>query len=262
MRHGYRDDAETGDFAGERVFASTADIRYVLAPAAGPSKVLVVAFSSAQALGAPPRYRWRKQLSELPCHRLFVLDDHGPRTPVPGPSWYLGAGRSFAVVDSVCDLIERTAEEQGVKPEHTVTIGSSMGGWAALYFGTRVGAGDVIAGEPQTLLGTYLCGPAFHELAEHIVGGSSPEDRAILDGILFDALRASTSLPRVHLFCGRESPHHERHVLPLLEVLEELGGVWELELAEGFDHDDVGHPFSAYLLAQLDEALSGRAHAD
>jgi pimeloyl-ACP methyl ester carboxylesterase len=149
MRRGHRDDVQTGDFAGERVFASRADVRYVLHTATACPDALVVGFSSAQAPGKPPRYRWHKLLRDLPCHRLFVLDDHGPRRPMPGPSWYLGRRRGSDVAGSVCELIERVAEELGVERARTVTIGSSMGGWAALYFGARVGAGHAIAGEPR-----------------------------------------------------------------------------------------------------------------
>ena len=257
MRRGYRDDVETGGFAGERVFAGRADVRYVLQPAPGASDRLVVALSSAQAPGTPARYRWHRLLADVPCHRLFVLDDHGPGQPLPGPSWYLGPGPPFVVADAVCTLIERVGDELEVERDRTVTLGSSMGGWAALYLGARVGAGDVIAGEPQTRLGDYLCGPAFHHLAEHITGGSAAAERELLDRLLFDALRAAAAPPRVHLFCGRESPYLANHIRPLLALLEELGAEHAIELGEGFDHDDVGRPFSTYLRARLAGPKSG-----
>jgi len=184
-----------------------------------------------------------------------VLDDHGPRNPLPGSSWYLGRRRGPDVAGSVCELIERIAEELGVERVRTVTIGSSLGGWAALYFGARVGAGHAIAGEPQTRLGSYLCGPAFHAIAEHIAGGSSPEHSRFLDTILFDALRAAPSPPHVHLYCGRDSPYHEGHVVPLLAVLNELGVAWELELGDSSEHGDIALHFPVYLLQRLDEVL-------
>src|SRR3954467_771045 len=141
MRHGHREDPETGDFPGERVFASRVDVRYVLHGATDRPDMLVVAFSAAQSPGQPPRYRWHKLLAEFPCHRVFVLDDHGPRDPLPRPNWYLGQGRRLAAADSLCDLIDRTASELEVSRGNVVMVGSSMGGWAALYFGARVGAG-------------------------------------------------------------------------------------------------------------------------
>jgi pimeloyl-ACP methyl ester carboxylesterase len=231
---------------------TAAQITHVLDPATTAPDTLVVAFASAQAAGEPPHFRYRGVLSELACHRLFVLDDHGLPGPPPGPSWYLGPSGS-GVADSVCALIERVAGELDIA--RTVSVGSSMGGWAALYFGARVGAGHAIAGEPQTRLGDYLCGPAFHRIAEHVAGGSSPTERALLDGLLFDTLRAAPSRPRMHLYCARNSPHHVNHVLPLVEA---FGADCELELGDFGEHADVGPPFSEYLLRCL-SGLTGDA---
>jgi pimeloyl-ACP methyl ester carboxylesterase len=259
MRRGYRDDPETGDFPGERVFGSKVDVKYVLQDATDRPDTLVVVFSAAPPAEQPPRYRWHKILSEFPCHRLFVLDDHGPREPLPRPNWYLGRHRSFDAADSICDLIDRTASELGVDRANVITVGSSMGGWAALYFGARAGAGDAVVGEPQTLLGSYLCGPAFHTLAEHIAGGSSPEDSDFLDAILFDAFRAAASPPHVHLLCGRESPYYERHVQPLVALLDDLEIGYELTLGENSEHNDMAIQFPPSLRGRLAGLLRRRS---
>jgi hypothetical protein len=145
--------------------------------------------------------------------------------------------------------------ELGVNRGNVIMVGSSMGGWAALYFGARVGAGDAIVGEPQTLLGSYLCGPAFHTLAEHIAGGSSPEDSDFLDAVLFDAFRASASPPHIHLLCGQESPYNERHVQPLVALLEDLDIGYELSLGENSEHNDIAIQFPPYLRRRLAELL-------
>jgi hypothetical protein len=256
MRGGHRDDPETGGFLGERVFASRVDVKYVLQDATRAPDGLIVGFSSANAPERPPRYHWHKLLRDVRCPRLFVLDDHGPRDRLPRPSWYLGRHRRFDVPDSVCDLLDRIIEELGVPRERVVTVGSSMGGWAALYFGARVGAGHAIVAEPQTLLGRYLCGPAFQTLAEHLAGGSSLEDRDFLDSILFDALRTAASPSHVDLYCGRGSPYYEGHVQPLVEVLDEVGVAWELELAGHSEHGEVGLHFPAYLLRRVVEVVA------
>src|SRR6478672_5689017 len=99
MRRGYRDDPETGDVPGERVFRSKVDVRYVLQEATDRPHTLVVVFSAAPPAGKPPRYHWHKILGEFPSHRLFVLDDHGPRERLPRPNWYLGRHRSFDTPD-------------------------------------------------------------------------------------------------------------------------------------------------------------------
>src|SRR3954465_301968 len=153
VRGGHLDDRETGAFPGERVYSGSVDVRYLLLDATERPDSLAVVFSSAQQPGTPPRYRWHKLLRDLPCHRLFVLDDQGPCDPLPGPSWYLGRHRPAGFADSIHELLERTIGELGVDRERGATVGSSMGGWAALYFGAGLRAGLAIAGEPQTLLG-------------------------------------------------------------------------------------------------------------
>src|SRR4051795_9043139 len=111
MRRGHRDDPETGDFPGERVFR--ANTKYVLQDASDQADALVVAFSAAHPPDTPPRYYTHKALRELPCPRLFVLDDQGPREPLPRPCWYLGKHRVFDVGDSVLTLVAEIVRELG-----------------------------------------------------------------------------------------------------------------------------------------------------
>ena len=255
-RLSYRDDHETGEFPGERVFASEVDVTYMLRRATSRPKTLVISFSRAAPPGDRPLYRWQKLLSEFPCHQLFILDDHGPREPVPQPNWFLGHGRDLATPDSICDLIDLIASELEVARSNVVTVGSSMGGWGALYFGARIGAGHTLAGEPQTRLGDYLCGPAFHRLAAHIAGGSSAEDAAFLNAILFDAFRAADSPPTVQVFCGRKSPYNERHVQPLVALLDELGCDYRLKMVRGSKHEKVCSRFGPFMRKRLGEIIA------
>jgi hypothetical protein len=241
----------------ERVFASRVPVKYVLHPASERPDVLLVAFSAAHEPDDHPRYYRHRALRELPCHRLFVLDDHGPREPLPRPAWYLGRHRRSDVPDSVCELIERMREELAVERGRLVTGGLSMGGWAALYFGARVGAGHAIAGEPQTLLGRHLCQEENRSIAEHVAGGSSQADSDYLDALLFDALRAAAAPPRVHVYSGRGSPYYDRDVRPLLALLDELDVPWELELGDHSAHvPDLGLHFPAYMVGRVEDLLA------
>ena len=242
-------------FPGERVFSGAAPIRYLLHPATQRPDTLVVAFAGAHQPGEAAHYHWHRVLAGLPCHRMFLLDDHGCPSPEPGPSWYLGA-KGSGVAGAVHALIQRTAAELGVEPERTLTAGTSMGGWAALYFGARTGAGHAIVGEPQTRLGDYLCGPAFHHIAEHITGGSAEPERRALDALVFDALRAAPSPPHVHVYCGRESPYRANHVEPLAAAMRELGAPCDVALGNFSDHGEIGTRFRDHLLQSLDELLA------
>lgn len=81
-------------------------------------------------------------LRDVPAHRLFVN--------IPGNLWYLDGIPGFG------EGIEATAATlraavAGLAPAETVCIGVSMGGYAALLFGTLLGA-RILAFGPETVL--------------------------------------------------------------------------------------------------------------
>lgn len=240
---------------GERVFTSRQPIRFVLEEATEVPDLLVVVFSADHLADQPPPYHYRGALRQLGCHKLFVLDDRGPDGRA---CWYLGQTRHFDVAASVLDLLRAVTSELGIEGERTVAVGSSKGGWAALYFGITARFGHVIAGEPQTRLGSFLLGGEQAELGRYIAGGDTDTDRRFLDNLLFDAIEESLHLPEVLLLCGRHSNYYQDHVQPLVTELARRGARWELELAPWRDHvPDLGRHFPDYLLARLDSiALS------
>jgi accessory secretory protein Asp2 len=243
-------DRRTGAFEDERVFCGRVPIRYVLRPSPVPSDTLVVLFSGINE-GEPPRYNWYRITERVPCHRLYVLDDGGAGE-LPRPSWYLGrAGSGFS--DSVCELIQARASDLDVEPSQLITAGMSMGGWAALYYGVRAWAGHVIAGEPQVLLGQYLFMEEFADVARHIAGGSSSAAQRWLDGLLFGLIRASHSIPHVHLVCGRGSKYRRIAIEPLTATLDERGAAWDLELVDSDEHEQISAHFPQHLLGWISE---------
>jgi hypothetical protein len=264
MRQGYQDDPPTDGLSGERVFSSSVDLRYLLEEAPTRPDALIVAFSAAAHDGEAPRYYTLRALRAVPCHRLFVLDDRGPPGPPARPCWYVGSNRRTEVADSVCHLVREIAHELGVDRDRIITCGASKGGWAALYFAARIGAGHAIAAEPQSLLGQYLLQDGTYDIASHIAGGRSPADGEYLDSLLFEAFRSAEHRPHVHLYCGRGSPYYAWHVLPLIRCLESLGISVELELGEHSEHvPDLGRHFPGFLIARLRELLdlSGSSRA-
>lgn len=256
MRRGYLDDPETGDFPGERVFDGRAQIKYVLEGPTDDAHALVVSFSAAHAPDEPPRYNGQRILRDFDCPRLYLLDDQGPREPLPRPCWYLGTDRVFDVADSVLEVLERIAGELHLPRRRVVTCGASKGGWAALYFGARFGAGHAIAGEPGTMLGQHLCQDENASIAAHIAGDASEESCEFLDGILFEAFRGAGDPPQVHLFSGRTA-YYDRHVLPLVAFLEQEDTPCELELGDHTEHvPDLGLNYPVYLRRRLEQLLA------
>lgn len=76
-------------------------------------------------------------------NRILVRD--------PSQNWYnTGLPGVGETVDEIADRIRGMVGELGVK--RTIAIGSSMGGYAAILFGCKIGADRAIALVPQTLL--------------------------------------------------------------------------------------------------------------
>ncbi|HEY1359989.1 MAG TPA: hypothetical protein VGF21_16935 [Thermoleophilaceae bacterium] len=244
------------DFPGERVFEAATPVKHVLQDADIDAGALVVAFSGDHPPDVTPRYYNHKALRGLACPRMFVLDDQGPREPLPRPCWYLGKDRVFDVAESVLELMTAVTGELGVSRRRVITCGGSKGGWAALYFGARFGAGHAVAGEPQVVLGKHICW-SYPTIAAHVAGDASRESSDFLDGLLFDAFRRSPNPPEVDLFSGR-TDYLERDVLPLRDSLDELGVPCRLELAEHTRHvPDHGKAYPPYLRRRLEEILAG-----
>jgi hypothetical protein len=257
---GYRDDPQTGAFPGERRFSSHVPLRYVVEEGTGFPGALVVAFSAAAPDGEPQRYYTVRALRSVPCTKLFILDDRGPAGPPRRPCWYLGSNRRLEVADSVCELMASVAMEVGAPRRQVITCGASKGGWAALYFAARFGAGDAVAGEPQVLLGDYLLQEGTYDICSHIAGGVSEDDRLYLNELLFGALRESEAHPHVHLYCGRGSSYYLAQADALINVLEKLRIPVELELGDYHEHvPDLGRNFPAFLTARLGALLERSA---
>lgn len=77
------------------------------------------------------------------CTSIIVRD--------PGRSWYNLAIDGLS--KDADDLFDQLAERIGAFPRHKITAcGFSMGGYAALLFGAKLGVGGIIAGAPQVVL--------------------------------------------------------------------------------------------------------------
>lgn len=134
------DDSDSADAGNVR--------RCYLDAAAGAEALLVIFsghFPEAVELGYDVPFEFKRFLGRHPLrvHALFIRD--------PSMSWYLkgvdGLGDS---VTEVADFIAREREQLGAK--RLFTLGSSMGGYAALLFGHLLKADVALAFGPQVYL--------------------------------------------------------------------------------------------------------------
>jgi hypothetical protein len=233
----------------ERVWPAEHPLRHVVRPAATPSEHLVVVFAAFPGGTLGPRYTYYSVLGGQDWNRLFVLDDLGPLG-----CYYLGAARRLFVADAVAELVESVAGELGVPLANVIACGSSKGGWSALYAAFRNGYGHVVAGAPQTRMGTFLLEefPGAAHVAELIAGGTGPEDREWLDALLFEAIDGAACAPSIALQTGRDDL--QRHVEPLLAHLRTP---CEVEVAGYDEHRGVAQHFVPFLIDRVERIARG-----
>lgn len=115
-------------------------IDYLLYPAQNP-KQLWILFNGA----TPGKYTmwswfWRDDEKWDEVAYLFLKDDD--------IRWYLGSMEEQKT-PIYCDIITTVMQELGLEPSQLCTIGHSMGGYAALYYGLLLQAGSVYTFRPQ-----------------------------------------------------------------------------------------------------------------
>src|SRR4051812_1381032 len=173
-------------YPGEEVFAAEHPIRHVFVAAPGASRLALV-FSGFER-AHQPRYNYIERLAALPCHRLHVLDDLGPRG-----CYYLGRDRDFFVARAIADLVDARLGDVGLTRSDVVAVGSSKGGTAALYHALTFDYGEAIAAAPQVLLARYLTetARAARRVEPRRRRRHPRRDREFLDRVLLETVASS-----------------------------------------------------------------------
>jgi hypothetical protein len=112
----------------------------------GTGSTLLVSFSSYgddERYPKAPSFEWEAALRNEVCHKAYVIDTFR--------HWYLGPVLGFS--HSLHQTVERLTEiAKSLGATRIITQGASMGGFAALNVGGRIGAEVVFAYAPQTNL--------------------------------------------------------------------------------------------------------------
>jgi hypothetical protein len=233
----------------EQIFNGKRKIKYLFIPSKKKTEHLVVMFSGFNPIGTPPAYNYIRTLQHADVNKLYILDDYGSRG-----CYYLGENRVFDVEASVYALIRHIASANKIKDENIICCGSSKGGYAALYYSIKYGFGHAIVAAPQTYLGRYLYNVGENPTLAYIAGGTSQEDVAFCNDLLFELVRKVKKVPKMLIHVGRGDHHYKGHVLPFIDHLQQYGFSCGLDVGEFANHGEVSF-YQKLLVSKLKEIV-------
>jgi hypothetical protein len=242
-------------FKNQKVFKGAVNVKYFFWPAETSSEHLIVTFSGFngnEANGEPAYYNYVKQLADVDCNRLFILDSYDKH-----PCYYLGKNDKLDYETTVTSIIHYVANQQNI-PNTIITCGSSKGGTAALYFGMKYNYGHIIAGGMQVKVGSYL-----HGLSEYtketvlklITGGSSEADRDNLDKHFEDVFKNNKTTSNINLHIGKGDHHFESHLKPLLTILDDRNVKYNLEIKDYMEHTGLATHFPPFISDTINKIM-------
>lgn len=151
-----------------------------------------------------------------------------------------------------------------------ICVGSSKGGFAALYMGYRGKYGHIIAGGPQVLLGNFLSSgklefdfdvgkiPFSHLILKYLSGEISEGSVKWTNNILFNVIKESNKHdPQVFIHVGEREPHKSNHVDPFITFASEMNkeniniDVGDYEL-----HSELAKYFPSYLTEKVNHIIN------
>jgi len=237
----------------ETSFNSTRSVRYHFMPAEDKElkDQLIIIFS---ALSPPYKYvyDYMSTLENIKTNKLFILDDFGDQG-----SYYLGRNRDHSIETAVVSLIQYIMAKYGISHKNITTIGSSKGGYAALYYGIKYYFGNIVAGAPQSKLGDFLIKQAkHHNIAQYISGDAEEGDCYYLNNVLFRLLEQPVDIsPNIYLYVGTGDHHYRNHVIPLYEELQHKGYNVKLDIEENITLGGLKMYFPHYLKKTVSHIL-------
>ncbi len=198
---------------------------------------LLVVFSAFPGRHGAAGYNMVATFADADVCRLYILDDFGDERR---GAYYLSENGDFYVSALVDDLLDKFMPLGG----RTFFVGSSKGGYAALYFGIRHGADFVISGAPQYYIGSYLLASGHAAALAAMAGDVSAASIARYDALLPDLIAVPREKkPTVVLHYSEKEPTYGAHIRYLLRDLCGNGYTVRTDMEEYTAHSDVAKFF-------------------
>ncbi len=204
---------------------------------------LVIVFSAFSTNGAPPQYSYMRTLEGIDVNQLFILDG-GARG-----FYYLGQAPDFNYEKGTIALIEKILKDNNIEKKDCICIGSSKGGWAALYFGIKLGLGYVIAGEPQVFIAKYLLYKNGKDVLDFITNENNCYHQ--IDNLLMEQIKGKdiNYMPHILVHAGSESYHYKEHIKAFIK--EYPSEKLKLDIEEYSEHNELIKYFPNLLVSNI-----------
>lgn len=224
------------------------NIKYILEKE--KSDILIVIMSSCTRPGIKARYNYNRTLKNIKVNKLFILDDFGNDSR---GSYYLGKKNMVNIEDCVRELIFKVKKELNIK--RSIYVGSSKGGYAALYFGLDDDNSNIIIGAPQYYLGSYL-EDRHPQVLEFIMGDTEEKGIVYLNNLLSNKILSNKYNGKVFIHYSTEEHTYEEHIKYMLNDLKENQVNININEGKYRCHADVSKYFPKYLIDSINSILN------
>ena len=231
----------------EKVYNGDRKVKYVLEEHPD-SDVLLVVFSAFSPLGKPPVYNFTKTLEQFRCNKLFILDDFGSRG-----SYYLTVRDNDFIEKSVMGLIDEVLISVKLERENVISIGSSKGGYAALYYAIKYGLGEVISGSPPFYIINSLLRSQAYDIIDFLTARTKEDE--VNNKLKNEILKAKT-FPKINIMVGDKEYHYQEHVKHLDDALQDKGVVYNIEFRDFQKHNDLTKHFPHFIKSIVAERIA------
>jgi hypothetical protein len=185
-------------------------------------------------------YAKRELTGASTVHIMDNLGAHG--------CYLLSIAGDRQVRNAVLSLIKSVIAELDIDPSEVYFAGTSKGGTTAIAYSMMLGCGNVIAGEPQTLLGDFIYNSNWEQLEQWrslsyaITGRVDPDDRPGLNALIPEVINqyAYKYRGRVSVILG-ETGYWKTHIEPLQNLFEVngIGEKLQIDRRDFTQHNDV-----------------------
>lgn len=223
---------------------------YILKKSKKKNAPLIVIFSAFPRTGMTATYNYLKTLKNIDAHQLFILDAFGYQKR---GAYYLSESGDFKLEKAVQELIETIKKK--IVTEETIFVGTSKGGYAALYFGMMLHAQTIICGAPQYYLGNYLSDvPLKKPILHSMMGNTSEKSIDLLNNLLPQRIKEKHST-EVHIHYSSKEHMYEEHIQDLIADMKNNNYLLYEDEQFYEKHQEVSRYFPTFLVQTLEKKL-------